>query len=953
MRHPVYLVLGAVLALACPSRGVCAPADDNPPPITRVPKAAARVVASYDFEEPGNPLPVPRGWIRGQSDPTSGIDRPGFPVWNGAEFDDTAPAHSGRTSVRLPVKGGSASLRIAPGIVPIFPSADYTVSVSVRTDPEMRHARAVLSARQLDDRGDPIPGSEVRTEPISTYGAWRRVAVNVLADRSSAAFLQVELLVLQPEQIEAGEPQRPFAVWDEDYDAAAWFDDVLIVQRPRLDLTTDQPGNIVIAPDTPALRVGVRDLAGEALTIRLAVFDLEGRMIDERVVEPGGGRLDSQWQPGLARYGWHRATLDVAAGGVPIARETCDFLWLPAERPSTAPRATFERRPAGPHRFGVRAGRMPAATRTQVPGIADALGAGSVTLPVWAVSAGEDPAHAVASLTDAVEAMHGDRRELTLEIPEMPARVAAAAGADPSDVAGVLRADRSVWSATLDPFFDRFGQRVSRWQIGSVEQSWQSRDGAFAADLREVADSLASLVPGPIVSVPWGWDMEPDPALAAHPTSTVIRLDEGIPPAGARAIVRSWADRVASVPGSAGSEPPELTLAMNAPSASPHGAWGVAAFARTVAGVWLAINADTPAEPANLRMMLDNAWDVRNARRPKVEPTPAAGVWRTLTSAFEGRADVRELDLFPNARTILLSPGAADDPGRGAALVAWRHAGDGPASHEILLGGDDIRAIDLFGNSRPMRLISRDPATPPAHRVVLTDEPVIIEGVDPELLRFLASVRLEPGFVRANPGSHAHELVFENPWSFPLRGRFFVLEPGGHSSGDTPIDRTWVIAPRVSEFAAAGGTEGRAPLSVAFGAAQRTGARELVVDFQLGGHSGRGVRARRTFELGIEDLGLTAYERAGPDIGDDVVLQVEVTNLSDQARTIELVGVASGQPKARATVASLEPGRTAVRALVFYGARADLAGRDAVVGLSLQDQPGRMNLVVPVARRAD
>ncbi|MEQ8770826.1 MAG: hypothetical protein RIB60_10000 [Phycisphaerales bacterium] len=953
MRHPAYLLLGAILALAVPSRGACAPADDNAPETTRVPKAAARVVASFDFEEPGNPLPVPRGWVRGQSDPASGIDRPGFPVWNGAEFDEQAPARSGRASVRLPVKGGSASLRIAPGIVPIFPSADYTVSASVRTDPAMRHARAVLAARQLDDRGNPIPGSEVRTAPISTLGAWRRIAVNVLADRTSAAFLQVELMVLQPEQIAAGEPRRPFAVWQEDYDASAWFDDVLIVQRPRLDLTTDEPGNIVLAPKTPTLHVGVRDLAGEALTIRVAVYDLDGNELDERVIEPGGGRFESEWQPGLVEFGWHRATLDVAADGVPIARETCDFLWLPHDERPAVRRPTLDRRTAGPHRFGVRVGPMPASVRAQTSGIARALGAGSVSMPVWAMTADEDPERAVASLTGVVEALHNDLREITLEIPEMPARVAAVAGSDPSDVAGVLRADRPVWGATLDPFFDRFGQRVRRWQIGSPEVGWQSGSGAFAADLNDVALALASLVPGPIVSVPWRWDAEPHPALGALPTTTVVRLDPGVPPDGVRELVASWSDRVSGARRNAVSEPPELALAISAPSAAPHGAWGGAAFARTITGVWHALNQNAAADPINLRMLLDDAWTVRNARRPKIEPTPASGVWRTLTNAFEGRADVRELDLLPDARTILLAPGEHGDASRGAALVAWRVPGADAGTHEILLGGSDVYAIDLFGNFRPIDLIADDPATPPAHRLELTGEPVVIEGVDAELLRFLASVRLEPGLVRATPGAHAHALVFDNPWSFPLRGRFFILEPGGHSSDDTPIDRTWVIGPRVSEFAAAGGAEGRVPLSIAFGAAQKTGARELVVDFQLGGSAGRGVRARRTFELGIEDLRMTAYERAGPGIGDDVILQVEVTNLSGEPRTIDLVGVAAGQPKARASIASLEAGRTAVRALVFYGARDELQGGDAIVGLSLQDQPGRMNVAVPVARRAD
>ncbi len=949
MRLWAILSVCAAFAWAIPTP-VAAEPDHNPPIEPRVPRAAARVVATYDFEETNNPLPVPRGWARGQSDPAAGIDRPGFPVWNGAAFDKQSPATSGRATVRLPVEGGSASLRTMPGIIPIFPSADYTVSASVRTAPEMRFARAVLAARQLDDRGNPIPGSEVRTPPTSTYGAWRRLAVNVLAEDPAAAFLQVELLVLQPEQRAAGAPRRPFEVWEEDYHGAAWFDDVLVVQRPRLDLTTEHPGNIVIAPGVPVLHVGVRDLAGEELTVRLAVHDLDGTELDRRTLELGGGRLTSDWRPALHAYGWHRATLEVDADGLPIARETCDFLWLPPHAAQAQGRPKFERTRAGRHRFALRAGPMPAPTREQIPGITRALGAGSITLPVWSATPEEDPRDAVRVLTGITETLHADLTDITLEIPEMPAHVAAAAGVDPSDVAGTIRSERAVWSAALDPFFDRFGQRVRRWQVGALETGWQSRDGAFGPDLNEVATALGSLVPGPIVAVPWAWDALPDPALADHPTATIIEIDPGIDAGGADEIVRSWTGGVLPArQGDGISDPHELTLVLDSPKASPHGRWGAAAFARSLVGAWLALNSDAIQDPSPLRVALDGGWDVRNARRPKLEPTPSAGVWRTLTGVFEGRSLVREIDLLPGARTVLLAPGSEAPSSRGAAMIAWRESG-GSDTHDILLGAD-IRRIDLFGNQQDVQLVTDDPDVAAYHRIELTDEPVIFEGVDAELLAFLASVRLDPGRVATTPGTHRHDLVFENPWSFPLRGRLYLLEPGGHSSGDTPVDRTWVIGPRVTEFSAAGGAEGRVPLSIAFGAAQRTGTRDLVIDFELGG--GRAVRAKRTFQLGLDDLRMVAYERTIPGSDGDVLVQVEVTNTSDRAHSMDIVGVAPGQPKARASVVSLEPGRTAKRALMFYGARDALSGGEVIVGLSLLDEPGRLNTPVTVARRAD
>ncbi|GJM19406.1 MAG: hypothetical protein DHS20C14_16190 [Phycisphaeraceae bacterium] len=928
-------------------------ADGVEPPPERVPRAAARVVARFDFDEPDNPLPVPRGWARGQSDPTAGIDRPGFPVWNGATLDTTEPTPGGAGSVRVPVSGGSASLRLTPGIVPIFPSADYSVSALVKTSPTMRHARAVLVARQLDDRGLAIPGTEARSDPVATFGAWKRVSVRVLAEDPEAAFLQVELFVLQPEQLAAGAPKKAFSVWPQDFDAAAWFDDVVIAQRPRLILTTEEPGNIVEAPGRPVLSVGVRDLAGEVLSVRMAVYDIDGRALARRGVELASGRYQTTWEPDLPAYGWYRATLEVGSGTAPPARETCDFLWVP---PGDAIGAVASEGDGwgDRRRFGVHAGAMPEEMRAQIPAIVETIGVGSVTLPVWAGAPRGTPAETIAALAPVIDGLRTADRDVVLAITELPTALAAEAGVAPSDVARVFGADRAVWGPELDPLLDRFGQRVRRWQIGAPESGWGMGERTFAADLDRVNRSLGVLVPGPVVGVPWASENEPSPALVAGSHTTVLAVDDGLGDEGLAQIVDGWLAAAAGAARSTGArrDLPELALVMNAPRVGPHGRGGADAFARRAVAAWDALNPEGDGDAAaRTRIDIARAWSVRGVRRPKIEPTPALGVWRTLVRALAGRTVVTELDMGPGVRGRLLEPGANASESRGSALMVWRVPGSGDGVIEMFMGDGDVRAVDLFGNEREVPQVRTGDLALPAHRVGLSEGPVIIEGVDPAMVRFLTGVRLDPGLIVSEPGVLAHDLVVTNPWAFTIRGRLYVLEPGGHSAGGTPVDRSWEISPRVRDFMIGPGETARLPVSLAFGAAQRTGTRDLVVDFELGSGASRTLRAKRTVELGLADVRMDVYERAGAAPGDDVVIHAEVTNLSASPIAVDLVGVAPGQAKARASITTIAPGQTVIRVIAFFDARDEIGGHDAIIGLSMPEQPGRLNTVVRVARR--
>src|SRR5690606_36333814 len=159
-----------------------------------------------------------------------------------------------------------------------------------------------------------------------------------------------------------------------------------------------------------------------------------------------------------------------------------------------------------------------------------------------------------------------------------------------------------------------------------------------------------------------------------------------------------------------------------------------------------------------------------------------------------GRRIVTELPVAPGVRCVVLAD-AADEhapadaadlrPLRGA-LVLWN---DDPDNDEAVLhaylGENPLTRIDLFGNAAPLTR-NDDPAG--THTIPVPRTPVIIDGIDPRMVRFLASFRVAPSFASAMLTVHEHDLVLENPWPIRISGQLQIVSPDPNASG-------WTISP--------------------------------------------------------------------------------------------------------------------------------------------------------------
>lgn len=924
--------LGALLAAIVAARPAWAQPD--PEQGAKRPATAGRVTRVFDFEESAsNPSPVPRFWVRAQDDRSG--SRPGFPVWNRAELSylrEGGEAASGEGSVRLPTAGGSTSLVLEPGVVPVFAGADYLVSARVQTQ-GLVHARACVRVRLLDASGGVLDSTTRTGELVRSEGRWSEVGVAIPVDQPGAAYLQIELALLQPDQFETPTLGR-HQVWRQDVVGAAWFDDVAVVLLPRVELTTQSPLNVIRAPETPRLSAIVRDLTGEQLSVVVEVLDARGNSVGRIERQLGSGNSETAWSPALTGAGWYRAVMDMIGSRGRVGSACTDFIWLPPEgrpdAPSNAPGPERER-------FGLAADDLPDGLAGLLPDLVRAVGAGSVVVPVWSADLTAQEADGRArAIMPAIDALLREQRAVTLSLPRTPHALARDArltnDASPLEALG---ADRQYWMPYLALMMDKYGQRIRRWQLGPTGDDavyWRPR---LREELGAATASLATLVSGPIPVIPTRIDRawaRPG-AGGSAPFETAAFVPAWATPDATRDAVSAWAADRASSPAT-----PSLSLVLDTLPVEQFGTWsGVSALVRHAVEAWAA-GGETP--PA---LALRQPWTWTEGTRPRLEPAPALAAWRALSDRLAGRRVTGAPPFAEGVTCYVLSP---QSPGRPGALVLWQNRPEPmPTTLWAYLGRGPVRLVDVFGNESAAESSAAGDRRGHARVLIpVGPDPIFVEGVDTELVRFLSAFRLEPAFLQSSDERHTAELVIDNPWPTAVSGTVTIVEPGGFESDRAQRDRAWRISPRVAPFSIAPGGTQRIPLSIAFSPVEEAGKKPFVANIEVSAEHSYGVlEVRRTLEVGNREAPVEITWRRGGERDRDLIVEATVHNAGTRPLNLELTAFAPGLPRSKATASDLPPGRQAVRRFVYPGAADALRGQRIVVSVTDPDAKVRIN----------
>lgn len=932
--------------------------------------APRRVLKVFDFDEKDNPDPIPPQWQR-TTLTADGRPREGFPRFNQATLDRTV-SRSGDTSVKLPTAGGCTALRLKSGETAVFADADYAVAAQIRTE-GLKHARAFVTARLLDQHLSPIAGSEVRSEPVISEGAWTGVSVRVPGRQDGAAWLQIDLELLQERQYAAAGAEEPAAqalaqhrIWREDVRGAAWFDDVSVLQIPQATLATSSPSNIVVGDEPATLVMTVRDLGGDALKARVRVSDIHGRVVAEHLtpIDPSGRALT--WRPELPGYGWYSARMDVLieprfgeTGRAPseVSRGETRFVRVPRGRTGASGlRPTPGEGAVDFGRFGIIAENTPDDRFDELPELLHRLGTGFVYVPVW--QAESTPGGASASLARrraAIERLLGEGQVLTLTMRGVPTALASAARVPFDDVLALADVPGRDWVAYLLPTLDIFGQRISRFQLGGVgdDHAFWKRD--LAGRLSAIERTLSGMVPGPSVSIPWQADrawtgmMDGVRGETELLDAMTVRYPSAFPASSLGEMLDEF--RSAREAGGGG-RVREVTVALEPLRRDRYGGWAaVTELAKRVVEFWR-LCADVT-EGCLPRLAIEQPWDWADGSSGGVWPAPEACAMVTLAQRLSGRRIVGEVRATPGVRCYVLAArdGALGTLDRGA-LIAWNESADPDQAYvEAAAAGNGLKVIDIFGNAKPLSgSVSAGESGGPSPLVAVRvgESPVFIEGIDPYLSLFAASFRLEPAFMPAIVREHEHRIVLSNPWPVRVTGKLQMKEDADRGSKRRSVMDEWRVSPSgIMDFDMAPGQTLSLPVTLSFGPGQLAGTKDFVIVARaIADRAYPPVRLKASIEVGLEDIEMEPELQV--TASGDVLVIASITNRGTRPRTLRLETMARRMPSQQLQVSDLAPGQTVLRRFVFKDAAKALSGRRVVVSLSDSEEAQRLNKAVLV-----
>jgi hypothetical protein len=897
------------------------------------PKAAGRVVSLFDFEEAKtNPGDVPMHWYRDQDAPGTPRSRAGFPPWNLAVLrytDAGALVRRGEGAVQLPTQGGSVSLLLSSGVVPIYPDDDYIISAWIRTE-QLQHARASVIARFLDASGKVIADSQVRTPPSLSPGEWTEVTAELRGRWHDASWVQLELVLLQPRELASPEELAdPTRIFQQDLAGSAWFDDVAVVQMPRVELRTTAAAGVTHAPAKPVLTVLVRDLSGENMDLSLEVRDHWGVLVDQRRQRVSSGRLQEQWSPNLPRLGWYRASMSLTSGIGRVGVASCDFIWLgePSKgwTPGTSGDAT---------RFGLESQHWNPVIARDLPGVVGAIGFGSVTFPAW------DAGSTISSLLGEAEARVGTISALQavgatvgLSLPLVPTSLNVQLTDARDDLWRVLSGDEKVWLPFAQPLFETLGATVGRWRVDGLDRVPTPEQS------RLVGAAFERHLPSPVLvgaADPW---LIGAGGVASVPMDRVIPVPATMTPAAVALAAPGWANATLR----SGTRASSIAVLLQRPTTSDDGPEQIAEGVKRAVEIWRA-SAATP-----LSIVLEDPWEFSASARAFMLPRPELAAMAATMVQIADRRIVGTLPVAPGVVCYLLAPRPGVPAARGGALVAWNESA--PPERAVLEAflGDPVgmRVLDLFGNARAPTTTPGPAGGRALVREVLTSEPIFIDGVDVQLLRILSSIRFEPPRLEASTKAQELTLVIDNPSASTLAGSITILEPGGFEREGSRRDRAWRISPRVLNLNTQPGETSRLPISVAFSPTAEAGDCEFVLRCVLesGSSAREPIVIRRTVQIGLDNIAvdLRTFARVSTSGATDLVLEATVTNTGTALLTLDLTAFAPDRPRVKAIVKELPPGSQTVRQFVFAAAAADLAGRRLTLSIEDRESSARMN----------
>jgi hypothetical protein len=829
-----------------------------------------RILKTIDFEERqlGNNEDLPMHWIK--------ISGSGLPHYVNGQLA-TDRAHSGQYSFRFDLNGGSLIYRYDPTQIPVLSGARYRVEVYCQTT-VLPNARAQLTAYFTDLDGHPLTSAVRKSElysAASNIQEWHKLSVELDADDPKAAYLAVELGLLQP-RIYSDRILGDRTLLPQDIHGSAWFDDVSVAQVPQVTLGTDRPGNIFRLADPAQLTVVVNDLFTDDLQARLTLSDARGQLIYQRsgAMETAGaqtlGPTRKRLIVGLPKLspGWYQASLQMTSHGSDLGEQSTNLIQLAD---------TAEPMPPD-NRFGVIATALGPQELDQLPSILPLLAAGRVKMAVWSQNTTDqeaDSPHFDALLED----LEAEGITPTGCLVGLPPSLAEHLGG--RSWLKLLQTAPDQWQPQIDYLISRHANHLESWQLGA--------DGsdAFVTDSRMrklyglVYEQFSQLMHNPDLAMPW-------PAWYDLGKQLPATVALSVPP-------QVLPDQI----------PLYMHDLLNRQDVEHHN-FSVELellgdeYGRDVRLRDLAQRVIYSLAGGADRIDLPLPFSVES-RDDKlvIQPQETFLIDRTLMRVLSGATFKGKARINDGIEALLF-----DRNGLGI-LAMWSRGSQSQSQKLSLSLGPQPLKVDLWGNVTPLTRLSEgnSPTNDESVQIDVGPMPFFLVGVDGVSAQIRASVAFDQPLVESSFQSHTRRLLFDNPSKGVLSGMLRLRPPTG-----------WSITPATFDFTLNPGEKFDQPISIEFPYNSVAGEKTITADFSLEGENGTNFSVPLSMKLGLSDVGMQSLALRD---GNDLLVQEMITNYSEGPIDYTAYATYSGLTRQERLVNALEPGHTIIKLYRF------------------------------------
>jgi len=851
-----------------------------------------RIVHTFNFDErdQGNLEDVPKFW--------EVLRPPEFPHFSYGNFDFDH-GHDAPPSFRLVSEGRNVAYQYRGEETRVRVNSEYRIAGYIKPG-KLRYARACLSAHFVDQYGEPIAGTLVRSRFVGGPADgedWVHVELFLpIAPPQAHTIGLIAWVMQEPTWNTAPHPRRHIS--RSDVFGSALFDDITIYTLPRVELASTSVGNVLLPDESDAILVTLADNDDSGLTGRFSIRAADGGLVEtqELPVSLSAGVVPTKIQVSHLDPGVYVARVDVIAQGETILSRDLQFARLAESRrkKDTLARA-----------FGVVMDHgKRSETETELT-LLRKLGVGSVKIPVW-TGLDEDPETIRdRRVTDQfLHQLSTDGFALTAVFVGPPAAIVRAGGQYVRPLIDLLADEPSAWDEHLAAVAAPYASIYRSWQIGSDERDDQYTARELEVPSQQFRASMRRFITVPVLASTISPHV--DARLEKLPVDhATIMLDPTVPIDRFQGLVKEQQalgyDRVSAyvppLPRPQYRRLPELSSWIQRVIAARH------AGAATVY---------TP-----------QVWHVRTTSVGAItEPSEQFVALRTVADLLGNAVPGPRIPIADGVTALSFQ---LNDQ---MVLVAWDDAAPEQGRDHMVQLGHAVSQIDIWGRETPLT-VTRDGR----HVVRLSASPLFFRGVEPWLVELQTAIRITPTDVESGREGQRFEVDIPYHGDRPITGTVELRLPD-----------SWEASPRSFDFSLMPQRVEQKTIDIQIPHSEGAGRKQIVAVIEPS-EGGYHLEVPLTIRLGLSDIevsGLAVME------GDVLKLRHVLTNHSNSVLSFRASATVPGRERQYRPFTNLRPGDSQVVEYRFANA-GDLVGRDVRLVLrELNDGPRIHNLQLTV-----